>query len=118
MKILGFNAKKNSPVARLITDTFCLTLKIEKSAPFSYKYSNYLCDHNSLKIGLERLLHLLCLSSEEVYYYQTRKFVILGENIRQKRTKNDRFKNPKTIIFVLYFLRVYNRFACLVTSTE
>ena len=32
----------------------------------------------------------LTLSSVEVYYYQTCKFVILGENIRQKRTKNDR----------------------------
>ena len=41
----------------------------------------------------------LKLSSVEVYYYQTCKFVILGENLRQKRTKNDRFKHTKTIIF-------------------
>ena len=43
----------------------------------------------------------LKLSSLGVYYYQTCKFVFLGENI--KRTKNDSFKTPKTIIFSLYF---------------
>ena len=41
---------------------------------------------------------------------KTCKFVILGENIRQKQAKNYRLKNPKTMPCIFF---QGNKFACL-----
>ena len=56
----------------------------------------------------------------EVCIIQTCKFVILCENIRQKRTQNYRFKNPKTVVLKRSFLpNIFSRvtkFACLIKA--
>ena len=56
----------------------------------------------------------LKLSSVEVYYYQTCKFVFLGENIRHNELKTIVLKKTQKLSFLSYNFFEGNKFICLV----